>query len=214
MNKKILLLGDGGHCKSILDSLLELNEYTEVGIIGEKENIGNIVMGVPIVGCDEHLPELLVKGYNYAFVAIGSVGNPCLRIKLFNLLKKIGYNIPVIVDSSAVVSIHSEIRQGVFIGKRCIVNAGALIKEGAIINSGSIIEHDCQIGEFSHVASGAILGGGVIIGRNSHIGANTTIKQQIHVGSCTVIGMGSIVLKNVNDSTMAYGVPCREVKRL
>lgn len=214
MNKKILLIGGGGHCKSVLDSLLELNEYAEIGIIDKIENIGKSVMGVPIVGCDDDLTSLLGKGYKYAFVSLGSIGNPSLRIKLFNILINIGYEIPVIIDDSAKVSKHAKIEQGVFIGKYGIVNAGALIQKGAIINSGSIVEHDCRIGAFSHIAPGAVLGGEVIVGDNSHIGTNASIKQQVHIGSNSIIGMGSVVLQNIENRTMAFGNPCREVKKL
>lgn len=214
MNKKILLIGGGGHCKSVLDSLLELNEYAEIGIVDKKENIGNLVMGVPVVGCDDDLHFLFRNGYKYGFVTIGSIGNPSLRIKLLNILSNIGYEIPVIIDASAEVSKHVKIEQGVFIGKLSIVNTGSHIQKGAIINSGSIIEHDCQIGSFSHIAPGVVLGGGVIIGESSHVGTNTAIKQQVHIGSNSIIGIGSVVLQDIDNSTMAFGNPCREVKKL
>jgi sugar O-acyltransferase (sialic acid O-acetyltransferase NeuD family) len=214
MNKRILLIGGGGHCKSVLDSLLELNEYAEIGIVDKKENIGKSVMGVPVVGCDDDLAALFRDGYGYAFVTVGSIGNPTLRIKLFNLLNKIGYEIPIIIDGSAKVSKHAIIEQGVFIGKQTIVNAGALIQNGAIINSGSIVEHDCQIGAFSHIAPGVVLGGGVVVGEHSHVGSNATIKQQIQIGSNSIIGMGSVVLQNIDSNTTAYGNPCKEVKKL
>lgn len=214
MNKRILLIGGGGHCKSVLDSLLERNEYTEIGIVDKQENCGKSVIGVPVVGCDDDLPALFRDGYRYAFVTIGSIGNPTLRIKLFNLLSEIGYEIPVIIDDSAKVSKHTIIEQGVFIGKQSIVNAGALIQKGAIINSGSIVEHDCQIGAFSHIAPGAVLGGEVVVGENSHVGSNATVKQHIHIGPNSIIGMGSVVLQNIDSNTMAYGNPSREVKKL
>ncbi|PXW91997.1 sugar O-acyltransferase (sialic acid O-acetyltransferase NeuD family) [Streptohalobacillus salinus] len=214
MNKRILLIGGGGHCKSVLDSLLELNEYAEIGIVNKRENVGKSVMGVPVVGCDDDLPTLFRDGYRHAFVTVGSIGIPTLRINLFNLLSEIGYEIPVIIDNSAKVSNHAIIEQGVFIGKQSIVNAGALIQRGAIINSRSIVEHDCQIGAFSHIAPGAVLGGEVIVGEHAHVGSNATIKQQIHIGSNSIIGMGSVVLRNIDSNTMAYGNPCREVKKL
>ncbi|WP_026894335.1 acetyltransferase [Clostridiisalibacter paucivorans] len=214
MNKRILLIGGGGHCKSVLDSLLELNEYAEIGIVDKKENLGKSVMGVPVVGCDDDLPALFRDGYRYAFVTIGSIGNPTLRIKLFNLLSEIDYEIPFIVDDSAKVSKHAIIEQGVFVGKQSIINAGALIQKGAIINSGSIVEHDCQIGTFSHIAPGAVLGGEVVVGEKSHVGSNATVKQQIHIGSNSIIGMGSVVLHDIDSNTIAYGNPCKEVKKL
>lgn len=214
MNKKILLIGGGGHSKSVLDSLFEQNDFAEIGVVDRKENIGGSVMGIPIVGCDDDLLTLFNNGYKYAFVTVGSIGNPSLRIKLFNKISEIGYEIPSIIDSSAKVSKYTKIEQGVFIGKQSIVNVGTLIQKGAIINSGSIVEHDCQIGAFSHIAPGAVLGGEVIVGENSHIGSNVTVKQQVHIGANSIIGMGSVVLKNIQDSILAYGNPCKEVKKL
>ena len=214
MSDKILLIGGGGHCKSVLDSLLELNKYLDVGIIDKKDNIGSSVLEVPVVGCDDDLPVLFNNGYKYAFVTVGSIGSPTLRVKLYNILSEIGYEFPSIIDSSAKVSKYANIEKGVFIGKQSLVNAGSLIQKGAIINSGAIIEHDCQIGAFAHIAPGAVLGGGVTVGENSHIGSNVTIKQRVKIGSNSIIGMGSVVLQNIEDNIMAYGNPCREVKKL
>lgn len=39
MNKKFLLIGGGGHCKSVLDNFLTTGHYTEIGIIDKKKNI-------------------------------------------------------------------------------------------------------------------------------------------------------------------------------
>jgi sugar O-acyltransferase (sialic acid O-acetyltransferase NeuD family) len=214
MKKKILLIGGGGHCKSVLDSLLELNEYQEIGIVDKKENIGQSLYGIPFIGCDDDLQTLFHSGFDHAFITVGSIGNSSIRQKLYHQLIEVGFDIPSIIDSSARVSASARIEPGVFIGKLCIVNAGASIEKGAIINSGSIIEHDCQIGEFAHIASGAVLSGEVVIGKGSHIGANSTIKQQIQIGENTIIGMGSVVLKNLDRGIMAYGSPCREVKKL
>ena len=214
MNRKILLIGGGGHCRSVIDSLMELNSYSEIGIVDKQETVGSSVMGLPIVGCDDDLFDLYVKGYNYAFITLGSIGNPVIRIKLYNLLNEIGFIIPTIIDSSAKVSLNAKLEEGVFVGKLSIVNTDAQIKKCAIINSGAIVEHDCQIGAFVHIAPGAVLGGDVFVGENTHIGSNSTIKQQVRIGSNSVIGMGSVVLHNIQDKVIAYGNPCREVNEL
>lgn len=211
MNKKILLIGGGGHCRSVLDSLLQKNEYSEIGIIDKKESIGKHILGVPIIGCDDNLYELYQKGYKFAFVTVGSVGDPSIRIKLFNTIEKIGFEISNIIDSKAIVSNHVKIESGIFVGKNAVINAGTSIKKGVIINSGSVIEHDCVINQFSHIAPGTVLCGEVQVGANTHIGAGSVIKQQVKIGSNTVIGMGSVVLKDIGEHVLAYGNPCKEV---
>lgn len=212
MSRRILLIGDGGHCKAVLDSLFELGQYSEIGIVGKREQINHLVLGVPVIACDDDLPKLLQEGFTDAFVAVGSIGDPQLRIRLYQHLDSIGFAIPNIIDPSARVSQFAELAQGIFIGKHASINANAKIGRGAIINTGAIIEHDCLIGEFVHISPGAVLGGGVKIGNHSHIGLNATIKQQIQIGSGVIVGMGSVVTKDFGDAVLAYGNPCRKVR--
>jgi len=212
MNKKLLLIGGGGHCKSVIDCLLQTNQYKEIAIIDKNENIGKLISEIPIIGCDDDLSKLYENGYDFAFVTLGSIGDVSLRIKLYNLLEEIGFEIPNIIDSSAIISKHVKMGKGVFVGKNAVINACALIGNGSIINTSSTIEHDCIIGEFTHIAPGSVLCGEVKIGENSHIGARSVIKQQVNIGKNTTIGIGSVVLHDIASSMLAYGNPCKEVK--
>ncbi|WP_342420767.1 acetyltransferase [Paenibacillus sp. FSL E2-0178] len=210
--KKILLIGGGGHCKSVLDSLLRLDVYSDIGIIDRKENVGKDILGISIIGSDYDLQRLLTQGYIYAFVTVGSIGNPAHRIKLFQHMLEVGFQTPNIIDHSAIVSHDADVGAGVFIGKHAIINAGSVINTGAIINSGAIIEHDCFIGEFAHVAPGAVLSGGVQIGEHTHVGARSVIRQHLTIGSGTTIGIGSVVVSDLRNDVIAYGNPCMEVR--
>lgn len=212
MSKKILLVGGGGHCKSVLDALLTANKYSNIGIVDQKENIGKTILSVPIVGCDDDLPRLNEEGFTHAFVTVGSIGNPKLRVKLFYLIEKLGFHIPNIIDETAIISEYAELNKGIFVGKNAVINTGSFINKGAIINTSVIIEHDCLVEEFSHIAPGTVLCGDVKIGKRAHIGANSVIKQQTSIGENTVIGIGSTVLTDIRNNTIAYGNPCKEVR--
>jgi sugar O-acyltransferase (sialic acid O-acetyltransferase NeuD family) len=213
MNKKLLLIGGGGHCKSVLDSLLAVKYYTEVGIIDRKENLGKFVFDIPVIGSDSDLGDLYHNGYTYAFVTLGSIGNSTTRVKLFMELKQIGFEIPNIVDSTAIVSRNVFLEKGVYVGKNAIINVDTSIGRGAIINTAATIEHDCQIGEFVHIAPGSVLCGQVQIGAYTHIGAKSVVKQQVKIGANTIIGMGSVVLRNVPEDMVAFGNPCKVVSK-
>ena len=215
MSKKLLLIGGGGHCRSVLDSILTLGEYSEVGIINKnKNNYVDNILGIPIIGCDEDLFKLYHDGYHYAFVAVGSIGKPLLRIKLYKMLEKIGFGIPNVIDTTAVIGRQVKMGKGIFIGKNAVINVGTSVGKGSIINTGSVVDHDCIINQFCHIAPGTVLCGEVEIGENTHIGAGSVIKQQIKIGSNTIIGMGSVVLKDIKDNVIAYGNPCKEAKFL
>lgn len=207
-SKKLLLIGGGGHCKSVLDSLMTNSNYREISIIDTIDNVGKLILSKKIIGTDVDLENLFKKGYQEAFITLGSIGDTRLRRKLFNKIRDIGYEVPNIIDSSAAIGTDVVFGKGVFIGKNAVVNAGTILGDGVIVNSGSVVEHDCNIGAFSHISPGSTLCGNVIIESNVHIGAGTIVKQQVFIGSDTIIGMGSVVLKNFLSHSYAYGNPC------
>lgn len=216
-NKSILLIGGGGHCHSVLDSLHDSEQYDKVGIIAKDEDNylelkKDSIIADYLVGTDAHLLRLFSQGWNTAFVTLGSVGNPIGRKKIYELLKHNGFHIPIIRDKTAVVSEWGDMGAGVYVGKNAVINTGSLIGDCAIINSGAIVEHDCKIGNFSHISPGAVVCGNVVIGENSHIGAGSVIKQGIHIGEDVMIGAGSVVVKDIPDNVKAYGNPCRVVE--
>lgn len=205
---KLLLIGGGGHCKSVLDSVLSLGVYSEVGIV---DNNNKEMFGVPVVGTDADLLELKKKGWSNAFVTVGSIGDTLLRRRLYRMISDIGFDIPVIMDTTAAIARDVYLGEGTFIGKNAVINTGAEIGACCIINSGAIIEHDCSVGSFSHISSGTVLCGEVEVGDDSHIGAGSTVRQQIVIGFSAIVGAGSVVVKNIPNAVMAYGNPCKVV---
>ncbi len=206
LKKKILLIGGGGHCHSVLDSILSSGDYGEVGII---DNTDGSVLGVSVVGTDDDIPRLMAEGWGEAFITVGSVGDTKLRRRLYEMIKSVGMNIPTIIDPTAVIAKETELSEGVYVGKRAIINTGSKIGSCAIINTGAIVEHDCFIGDFSHISPGATVCGQVIIGNGSHVGAGSVVRQQISVGSGVLVGAGSVIVRDIPDNVKAYGNPCK-----
>jgi len=212
VDKKLLLIGGGGHCKSIIDTLSTMDEYSEIAIIDKKELVGTHILGIPIIGTDDDLCKLFNQGFRYAFISVGSLGDTNLRRKLYNHISTFDFIVPNIIDKSAIVSQFANLTQGIFIGKSAVVNAGATLHPCAIINTNAIIEHDCNIHTFAHIAPGAVLSGEVQIGKHTHIGSNSVIRQGLCIGSNNIIGIGSVVTKPIDDNIIAFGNPCRVVK--
>ncbi len=206
MNRKIILIGGGGHCKSVIDTLLQNKDYSDIVITDNNVPKGTKIFGCNVVGSDDILLELLKIGYEYAFVTVGSIKSTKLRRMLFSKAYNLGFKIPNIIDRSAVVSEYTELGGGVFIGKKAVVNSETLIRDGVIINTGAIVEHDCRIGEFSHISVGAKLCGNVTIDSDCLIGAGATVIQGIKIGSNSVIGAGSTVIRNIESNTVNVGL--------
>lgn len=205
---KIVLIGGGGHCSSIIDSVNKMN-FEIVGILDKKTKVGSFLNGIEIIGEDELLSSLYNTGVKYAFISTGSIGNKLTRQNLYETVKKIGFKLPNIIDKSSIISSNVEMGEGNFIGKGVIVNTNTIIRNMCILNTGVIIDHDCRIGNFVHLAPGTTLSGNVEIMNNTHIGTNSTIIQGLCIGSNSLIGAGSVITKNIPCDVKAYGCPAK-----
>ncbi|QMS84526.1 acetyltransferase [Candidatus Xianfuyuplasma coldseepsis] len=208
----ILLVGAGGHCVSVLDTIQSLNMFNEIAIIDIPDRIGDFVNNIRIIASDESLADLFSE-YKYAFLSMGDVVPNNIKNNLYLELKNIGYTIPIIKDPSSIVSSSAKISEGCFIGKNAIVNANANIDICTIINTSAIVEHDVQIGRFCHLSPGAIALGHVVIEEYSKIGSNSVINPNLSIGNNSIIGSGSVVTKAISSNSVAYGNPCKEVTK-
>lgn len=197
--ERILVLGMGGHAKSMVDAIERENKYEIAGYVVNDPNVELLDKRYPILGNDDDLPQLFLQGIKDVAVGIGFLGNNSLRTDLYKRLKKIGYNLPVVCDPSAIVASGVSIGEGAFIGKRVILNTDSQVGKMCIINTGAIVEHDCQIGDFSHVSVGTVLCGEVTIGMEAFIGANATVIQGRNVADGCIVGAGEVIRKNVTN---------------
>lgn len=191
-------MGGGGHCKSVLDAAVHMETFEEIVITDHSISPEEWIMGCRVVGDDSLLPQLFQTGFHEAFISVGSIKSTELRNRLYQKACSIGFRFPNIIDPSAIVSGDAVLGEGIFIGKRAVINAGVRIEDMAIINTGAVIEHGCYIGRFSHISVGAVVCGDCHIGDSAFIGANATVIQGINIGSNSIIGAGSIVLKDIN----------------
>ncbi|MDO4866007.1 MAG: acetyltransferase [Clostridia bacterium] len=205
---RILLLGNGGHCSVVIESLRRMCPDAVIGLVAKDGSSAPSELDVPIVGCDQDVPRLFREGWRKAFVTLGSIGHPETRIRLASMLKVIGFELPGIIDPTASVSRSAQVGEGVFIGPQAAVNAQAVIGANAIINTGAIVEHQCRVEDFVHVAPAAVLCGGVRVGYGAHIGARAVVKQGLSIGEKTIIGLGSVVTRDIPAGVVAYGCPC------
>lgn len=207
----IILVGGGGHCRSVVDSIIGLGKFNICGIIDLEMNLIKEISGLKVIGTDRDLKKFssLIK---FAFITLGSVGDATNRMRLYHYCKRLGFRIPIIIDNTAIVSTNVDIGSGTYIAKGTIINTGTIIGENTILNTGSIIEHDCQIGNNVHISPRVILGGGVHIDDGSHIGIGTTVIQDIKIGKNVIIGSASNVIRDINDNSKVYGNPCKGVK--
>jgi sugar O-acyltransferase (sialic acid O-acetyltransferase NeuD family) len=197
-NKKLILIGAGGHAKSCIDVIENLDLYKIGGIIGLPNELGIKIYDYEVIGSDVDLVKLS-KSYSHALITVGQIKTPNTRIRLFENAIVAGFEMATIIASSAYVSNRAKIGKGTFVSHGAIVNSNVNIGANCIINSSSLIEHDSYIGNHCHVATGAIINGNNSIGSGSFVGSGAVLREGISVGVNSIIGMGQVVRNNLED---------------
>lgn len=203
--KKLILIGAGGHAKSVADSIDTL-EYKLYGFIdGNKKgtHLGLTIFGTQL----EDIPNYEECSY---FVSIGDVR---YRKLWFDRIRERGLNIINIIDSSAIISSSVKMGIGNFVGKMVVVNADAEIGNNNVINTKALIEHECKVGNHSHLSTNSVINGNVIVEDNVFMGSSSVCNGQLKIGHDAVIGSGSVIIKDVPAKVTVVGVPARVIKR-
>jgi len=204
MDKKLILIGGGGHCKSVIE-VAESAGYIIIGILDRPEEVGKKVLDYEIIGIDDDIPQYVDK---VEFViTIGFIKNPALRIKLYNKVLQAGGKLATLIASTAYVSKYAQLGQGTVVMHRAFVNAGAWIGNNVIVNTFANIEHDAQIGDQCHISTGTMVNGDCKIGNNCFIGSQAVLANAVSICSEVIVGAGSLVRKSIHQAGIYSGNP-------
>lgn len=192
MRTNLLLIGGGGHCRSVIDVIESSQQYHIVGILDVPERVGQVVLGYDVIGTDQDMPTLIKQTPNVV-ITVGQMRSPAVRIKLYDLAKECGAVFPVILSPHAYVSRHASIDEGTVVMHHAVVNAGAVVGKNCILNTRSCIEHDSVIGDHCHLSTGVIVNGGVTVGARTFMGSGSVTKEGITLPSDSFIKAQSLV---------------------
>jgi len=199
MNKpQIILVGAGGHAHACIDVIEQQGDYRIAGLVGRPHEIGEKHLGYDVIASDNDLPALIDK-YRNAIITVGQIKSPDIRIRLYQQVKNLGFNIPVIVSPRAYVSCHAVVGDGSIIMHDVLVNAGARIGINCILNSKALVEHDAAVGDHCHVSTGAVVNGGASIGSRCFLGSGCALKNGIMIGTGCIVGIGTVVRESQGD---------------
>jgi sugar O-acyltransferase (sialic acid O-acetyltransferase NeuD family) len=193
MSEPLLLIGCGGHARSLIDVVESSGHWHVLGLVGLADQVGETRLGYPVVGSDRDLPSLRER-CNHAMLAVGQIGLSRQRHGLASELERLGFVMPVVISAHAYVSRHARLGQGTAISHGVIVNAGASVGDHCILNSRALIEHDVVIGDHCHISTGVLVNGGVQIGSHSFIGSGSVLREGLQLPEETVISAGKRVM--------------------
>ena len=191
--KPLLMLGCGGHARSLIDLVETEGQWRIQGLLGLPEQVGTSVMGYRVIGTDADLRSLRTT-CPAAVLAIGQLPDATTRQRLAALLEQLGFHCPVVISPHAVVSRHAQLGAGTVVGHGAIANARAVVGRHCTLNTRALIEHDTWLGDHCHVSTGALVNGGVQLGSGCFIGSGAMLREGLQLPSGTVISAGKRVM--------------------
>lgn len=194
--KKLLLIGGGGHCHSVLDVIRLAGEYEPVGVLDKADKVGQSVSGVSVVGTDIDLAKH-IDAVDDCLITVGQLGAPGIREKLFDQVVSLGGSLATIISPRAYVASSANLGAGTVVLHDALVNAHARVGENVILNTKSLVEHDAKVGSHVHIATGATVNGHAEIADRCFIGSRAVIFQECQIGENSIIGGGQVVRKNM-----------------
>lgn len=184
--KKLLIIGAGGHGRSVAEAVLATGSHEIVGFVDDGAAKLARVWQFPVLGTTADLSTWRAQ----ADSAIVAIGNNAAREALCNRLLQAGFELATIIHPRAIVSPRASIGAGSAIMAGAIVGTEATLGCGVIVNSGAVVDHHAQVHDYGHLGVNACMAGGSVLGRSAWLQAGAALGYGVKIEDGTVIGPG------------------------
>lgn len=192
------LFGASGHAKVIIDIVRSQGKKVD-NLYDDNEEL-NEMLGIPVLHKKKIVSPLII-----------SIGDNLTRKRISESLI-VDYEIAI--HSSSIISANTTIGEGTVVMQGAIIQSGVVVGKHCIINTGATVDHDCNIEDYVHISPNTTLCGSIFIGEGTHIGAGSVVIPGIKIGEWSVIGAGSVVTRDIPNNVLAFGNPCRIVRKI
>jgi sugar O-acyltransferase (sialic acid O-acetyltransferase NeuD family) len=211
--KQICIVGTGGFAREVyccLEDIFNLNglSFENRVVFSDVDSCEKdfVLMG------EKTIPIIKESNLDFSkYVFFIAVGETVIRKKIVEKYSEYNVQYATIIHPSAIISNYANIGEGSIVTANCVITCNIKIGKQAHLNLGTTIGHDCVIGDYFTTAPSVNLSGNCEIGDSVYIGTNACVKQGIVICDNVTIGMGSVVVKDIKESGVAYGNPCKLV---
>ena len=211
--KRIVVIGASDQSRCTIDVIEQEKTYEILGVLDKKLSKGDLFSGYKVLGYLEVIEELMAN--NEIIGGIVAIGDNFTRRKVVKEIQNTYPEFQFInaIHPSVIFGNNVKIGRGSLIMPGVILNNNAGVGDHCILLTRSSLDHDSTLGNYSSLSPGVTTGGRVSIGKCSAIGIGANILHCKTIGNHCVIGGGALINKNVDDSSVAYGVPARIIKK-
>lgn len=189
MTRTLMVLGAGGHGRSVAEAALLGGDWDEVIFLDDSWPQVSQALGCEILGKIDAIDQLALRCHG----AIAAVGNNTVRQQWIGLIERAGIELVTVVHPRAWVSPSAKVGVGTAIMAGAVVGTVATVGLGAIINANATVDHDVVMDELSHIGVGVQLAGGVRIGARAWLQAGSSCGYNVVVDADSILPPGSVL---------------------
>jgi sugar O-acyltransferase (sialic acid O-acetyltransferase NeuD family) len=208
---QVVVWGASGHALVVADILRLTGRFDVVGYLDSinQDRCGEPFGGAVVLGGQEQLAELKDGGAEY--VALG-VGDCKARLEIADRIIDAGLKLATAIHPSAIIADDARVGEGSVVCAGAVVNPRANLGRAVIVNTSASVDHDCTIADGVHLSPGVHLAGRVSVGEGTAIGIGSVARDGISIGKGCIIGAGAVMVRDLPDNVLAYGVPAKVIR--
>ena len=182
---RLLIVGAGGHGKSVAEAALASGIFTLSGFLDDKVTH---VWGVPVLG----EIQKITAWRTVADTAIVAMGDNVLRQQLQHQLMQAGYILGTVIHPRAFVSPSAKLGLGCAVMAGAVIGTESKLGMGAIVNSGAVVDHHCVVEDYAHLGVAAVMASGSKLGAGAWMQAGSILGYGVQVPSSIILPPGSV----------------------
>lgn len=189
MTRRLLIVGAGGHGRSVAEAANASGAFEVVGFLDDAYPGLSSVWEVPVLGKVADYGAFR-RDVDCCLVAIGNNG---VREKTVALLKADGFELASVIHPRALVSPRAIVGAGSAVMMGAVLGTEARLGEGAIVNCGAVVDHHCVVKDYGHLGVGAVMAGGSVLGHGAWMQANAALGYGVKIEAGRVLMPGEAV---------------------
>ena len=209
--KDLVIVGTGGVGKETALIVEDINEISQewnlLGFIDDnKELIGKEINGYKVLGDREFL-----NNFDKEVHVVIAIADHHIKEELVKYLTNKNIQYATLIHPSVKINRTISIGKGCIIYQNVIMTVNINIGNHVIISPKCGIGHDSLIEDYVTVLWNVNISGAERIRQGATLGSGCTIIQGLEIGRGSFVGAGAVVIRDIDESKTAVGVPTRYV---
>lgn len=207
--EKVVIFGASGHAKVVIDIFERQGGFEIVGLLDSNKDKGTDIFGYKVLGDMDLVPALMEKFQSLSFfVAIGDNWKRSVIVRQFLELNP-NMKFANAIHPDSTLGKNVVLGKGIMVMAGAIINADSSIGDFSIINTKASVGHESTLSDFCSLAPNSTLAGNVKIGEFSVVSLSATVLNGRIIGEHCVVGAHSLLIKDVEDFSVYYGIPAK-----